>query len=98
MRDSCGQRTVSRILLVTDQWGYGSTTVAMAIASDLEGLSDEEGLADRWFVGDGAGFDLAWHQEREPFKNTFDGFIRADTLSKQPDAELDETIRESRVV
>jgi hypothetical protein len=89
---------VSRILLVTDQWGYGSTTMAMAIASDLVALSDDEGSVDRWLVGDGVGFDLAWRQERDPSRSTFDGFIRVDTLTKEPNADLDEAIRESRVV
>jgi hypothetical protein len=89
---------VSRILLVTDQWGYGSTTVAMAIADDLGGLADDEGSIDRWLVGDGAGFELARHQERRQSKSTFEGFVRADTQSRRLNADLDDTIRKSRVV
>jgi hypothetical protein len=76
---------VARILFVTDQWGYGTTTSAISIASELKGHDS------RWLIGEGAGFTLA---RRE----SFEGCIPANTMAASPPEALKEAIWESDVV
>jgi hypothetical protein len=76
---------VARILFVTDQWGYGTTTSATSIAAALEGFDT------RWLIGEGAGFTLAR-------RNSFEDCIPANTMAASPPEALKEAIRESDVV
>jgi hypothetical protein len=76
---------VARILFVTDQWGYGTTTSATSIAAALEGQETT------WLVGEGAGFTLA-------SRDSFDECIQANTMAAHPPEALKEAIRESDVV
>jgi hypothetical protein len=77
--------TVPRVLFVTDQWGYGTTTGATSIAAALEGS------ATRWLIGEGAGFTLGR-------RGSFDDCIPANTTAARPPEALKEAIRESDVV
>jgi hypothetical protein len=65
-----------RVLFVNDLWGYGTVTMGMAIADELEGR------ATRIFAGMGAGFELA---RRAPF----DGLVAADTMADPLPPELE---------
>jgi hypothetical protein len=76
---------MARILFVTDQWGYGTTTCATSIAAALKGRYT------RWLIGDGVGYTLAT-------RDSFDGCIPANTMADSPPEALKEAIRESRVV
>src|SRR5438105_1446786 len=76
---------VARVLLVTDQWGYGTTTSAMSIADALKGLET------RWLIGEGAGFTLA-------SRDSLDECIPANTMAACPPEALKEAVRESSVV
>jgi hypothetical protein len=57
-----------RILFVNDLWGYGTVTMSMAIAEELEGR------ATRIFAGMGPGFELAR-------RSSFDGLVPVDTMA-----------------
>jgi hypothetical protein len=65
-----------RVLFVNDQWGYGTVTMAMAIAEELEGR------ATRVFAGMGPGFELAR-------RSSFDRLVPVDTMTDpmRPDLE-----------
>jgi hypothetical protein len=76
---------VARILFVTDQWGYGTTTSATSIATELKGHDT------RWLIGEGAGFTLGK-------RDSFDDCIPANTMAASPPDALKEAIRESDVV
>jgi hypothetical protein len=76
---------VARVLFVTDQWGYGTTTGATSIAAALKGLDT------RWLIGEGAGFTLGR-------QDSFDDCIPANTMAACPPEALKEAIRESQVV
>lgn len=76
---------MSRALFVSDQWGYGTTTIAMAVAQELEGL------ATRLFAGEGTGFDLAR-------RSSFDELVATDTMAADPSPRFRELVRESDVV
>jgi hypothetical protein len=76
---------VARLLFVTDQWGYGTTTSATSIAAALKDFDT------KWFIGEGAGFKLAKN-------DLFDECIPADTMTSRPPEALREAIREGDVV
>jgi hypothetical protein len=76
---------VARILFVTDQWGYGTTTSATSIAAALKGLET------RWLIGEGAGFTLGK-------RNCLEECIPANTMADCPPEALKEAVRESNVV
>jgi hypothetical protein len=76
---------VGRVLLVTDQWGYGTTTSATSIAAALKGLDT------RWLIGEGAGFTLGK-------RNLLEECIPANTMAATPPEALKEAVRESDVV
>jgi hypothetical protein len=70
-----GQRP-PRVLFVNDLWGYGTVTMAMAIADELEGQ------ATRIFAGMGPGFELAR-------RSSFEGLVPADTMADPLPRELE---------
>lgn len=74
-----------RVLFVSDQWGYGTATIAMAVSADLDRR------ADRWFAGSGPGFELAR-------RSSFDGFVETDTMAERPTEDLLAAVRRSDVV
>jgi hypothetical protein len=74
-----------RVLFVNDLWGYGTVTMAMAVAAALEGR------AIRTFAGQGPGFDLAG-------RDGFDETLRADTMAEPILGELERTVRASDAV
>jgi hypothetical protein len=76
---------MARILFVTDQWGYGTTTSATSIAAELKGLDT------RLVIGEGAGFMLAR-------LDSFEDYISANAMARRPPENLKEAIRESDVV
>jgi hypothetical protein len=76
---------VAKVLFVTDQWGYGTTTSATSIAAALEGLDT------RWFIGEGAGFTLGK-------RNRLEECIPANTMAPSPPEALKEAVRASDVV
>jgi hypothetical protein len=73
-----------RVLFVNDLWGYGTVTVAMAIADELDGCT-------RLFAGKGPGFELAR-------RSSFDGLERLDTRVDIVSQELDRLLDLSQVV
>lgn len=83
-RATDGERRPS-ILFVNDLWGYGTVTMAMAVAEALEGR------ATRTFAGEGPGFVLA---SRGPF----DGLLQTDTMAESIAPELDQCLREADAV
>jgi hypothetical protein len=74
-----------RVLFVNDLWGYGTVTMAMAIADELDGQ------ATRIFAGMGPGFELA---RRSPFE----GLVAADTMADPLPAELERELGACRAV
>ena len=76
---------MAKILFVTDQWGYGTSTSATSIADALLGLET------RWLIGEGAGYVLARH-------DSFEERIPANTMATSPPQALKDAIRESDVV
>jgi hypothetical protein len=74
------------ILFVNDLWGYGTVTMAMAVASELEGR------ATCLFAGQGPGFELA----RRAI--CFDALLATDTMAEPISPELDAALRGSRAV
>lgn len=73
-----------RVLFVNDLWGYGTVTVAMAIADEL---SDCTCL----FAGQGPGFELAR-------RSSFDGLERLDTRVDIASQELEALLDACQVV
>src|SRR5262245_32912200 len=65
---SHGSPRLPRVLFVNDLWGYGTVTMAMAVAERLEGQVVSV------FAGMGPGFELA---RRAPF----DCLVAADTMA-----------------
>src|SRR5262245_50365439 len=72
---ACDRRR-PRVLFVNDLWGYGTVTMAMAVAEELEGR------ATRIFAGFGPGFELAR-------RSSFDGLIAIDTMADPLPPELE---------
>ncbi len=75
-----------RVLFVNDLWGYGTVTMAMAVAGELEGR------ATCRFAGQGPGFELARRAE------CFDALLAADTMTEPISSELDRALEESDAV
>jgi hypothetical protein len=73
------------VLFVNDLWGYGTVSIVLAIAAELEGR------AVRRFAGRGPGFDLA---RRFPFE----GWIETDTMAASPTEALERAVRGSDAV
>jgi hypothetical protein len=71
-----------RILFVNDLWGYGTVTMAMAVAEELQ-----ERAVSR-FAGQGPGFELAR-------RGCFDDLLRVDTMADPILPALDEALRAS---
>jgi hypothetical protein len=76
----------ARVLFVNDLWGYGTVTMATAIAEDLA----DRGIA-RLFAGMGPGFELA---RRGPF----DGLVLADTMAAPMPSELEQQLGSCQAV
>jgi hypothetical protein len=74
------RRNQPRVLFVTDLWGYGSVTMAMAIAEELEGR------ATRLFAGTGPRFELARRAA------VFDRLVPVDTTANPVAEELDRAL------
>jgi hypothetical protein len=70
-----GER-LPRVLFVNDLWGYGTVTMGLSIADELEGQ------ATRIFAGMGAGFELARGA-------SFDGLVAANTMAEPLPPELE---------
>jgi hypothetical protein len=75
-RATAARRRPPRVLFVTDLWGYGTTTMAMAIAEELEGQTT------RIFAGMGPGFELAR-------RSSFEGLVPVDTMADPMPRELE---------
>jgi hypothetical protein len=73
------------ILFVNDLWGYGTVTMAMAVAEELEGR------AIRLFAGQGPGFELAR-------RACFDDLLMVDTMTDPILPELDKALAASDAV
>jgi hypothetical protein len=73
-----------RILFVTDGWGYGTTTMALAIAEELAGYT-------LLFAGTGPGFELAR-------RASFDRLLRLDTAADPVPDELERTLSTCQAV
>jgi hypothetical protein len=73
------------VLFVNDNWGYGSTTTAIAIADQIVGV------AERRFAGTGAALGLAR-------RANFDGASKLDTMARAPAAKLKQMMQGSNVV
>jgi UDP:flavonoid glycosyltransferase YjiC (YdhE family) len=80
---SSGRRP--RILFVNDLWGYGTVTMAMAVAEQLHDR------AICRFAGQGPGFELAR-------RDCFDDLLRGDTMAEPILPALDAAIRASDAV
>jgi hypothetical protein len=74
-----------RVLFVNDLWGYGTVTMAMAVAEELEGR------ATRLFAGKGPGFELAR-------QGCFEELMMADTMAHPIPPDLDQAVAESDAV
>jgi hypothetical protein len=78
-------KRLPRVLFVNDLWGYGSVTMGMAVADELEGR------AARIFAGMGPGFELA---RRAPFE----GLVAADTMADPLPQELERELGSCQAV
>jgi len=87
VRANDGERRPS-ILFVNDLWGYGTVTMAMAVAEELGKRAHR---AHRTFAGEGPGYDLA---SRGPF----DRFLETNTMAESIAPELDQCLREADAV
>ncbi len=82
---------MSDILFVTDQWGYGTATVALAIAEELRAAGARERDLSLTLAGTGAGFYLA-------ARASLDCMVRTDTMTDRPSRSLLEAVRATDVV
>ncbi len=64
-----GHEPPPQVLFVTDLWGYGTTTMAMTVAEEMDGR------AVRLFAGMGPGFELAR-------RSSFDRLLAVDTMAE----------------
>jgi len=79
-RERCATgRRPPRVLFVNDLWGYGTVTMAMAIADELEGQ------ATRIFAGMGPGFELAR-------RSSFDSLVPVDTMADPLPRDLEQEL------
>jgi hypothetical protein len=78
-------RRQPRVLFVNDLWGYGTVTIAMAVAEEMEGR------AIRIFAGMGPGFELA---RRSPF----DGLVAVDTMATPTPPDLERELSACQAV
>jgi len=74
------------VLFVCDEWGYGTTTIALAIAEALAGR------ADRLFAGGGPAYNLA--RRRPPLEH----LVHTPTRTAEPAPALTAALRASDVV
>lgn len=74
------------VLFVNDLWGYGTVTMARAVADELEGE------AERVFAGDGPGFELARRA------TSFDRLLQVDTMADPVADELDRAMSACQTV
>lgn len=74
-----------KVLFVNDNWGYGSTTIAIAIADEVTGK------AVRSFAGAGSAYDLAR-------RAAFDRLIAVDTMTTPAAPVLEAAIGQSDIV
>jgi hypothetical protein len=74
-----------RVLFVNDLWGYGTVTMAMAVADELAGHAVCQ------FAGVGPGFELAR-------KGSFDKVLRVDTMAEDIAPELERALADSDLV
>jgi len=82
---SLGQHDGGRpptILFVNDLWGYGTVTMALAVAEELEGR------AVRRFAGFGPGFELAR-------RACFERLLHVNTMSESIDPGLEQCLEEA---
>lgn len=77
--------TTPRVLFVNDLWGYGTATMAMTIAAELEGW------ATRLFAGMGPGFELARRAD-------FEGLLPVDSMTEPVAKELDRLLGSCQAV
>jgi hypothetical protein len=73
-----GASGLSGVLFASDEWGYGTTTSALAIAEELVSLTDR---TRRCFAGTGPGFQLAR-------RAGLDALVEAETMSGSPGPDL----------
>jgi hypothetical protein len=74
-----------RVLVVSDQWGYGTTTMGMAVGAELDGQ------VERVFAGSGPCYELARHFP-------YESLVEIDTMAEPVSAALDRLIASCQAV